>query len=508
LSADKTTIKVGDLITFSGKYKSWAKVIIYEDAGLRPKITETVCNSAGNYMVVAYLNRPVGTYRIQAKSDALILPDLSNIITITVTAAVAPCVPKWVCEQPLNGYETDGCGHRDANSKCNPSTHFISMSLGFVPPELVAYFQEYINQISDQLMMKIALPPYPWQYQGTTYDPVKNSFNLWFYLPPTSTLTMSPGALDGLWDWISVWGMLILGAVLAIIGGVILVSAAIVPAAGILVIAAIASLIAGVAILSWRVYDAVTGQVKAETIATNLDNQISQDNKESVAKQSVEAIWEKSAKTSDACLARLVAHQTFHNAKIKGYLDQYAKYPDFVTKLTAESTTFTTNSNAILAGFRTQAYSADVCNTYVVKMDNEINSSNLRINDLLSTVIPPDQSYSVPCKGWTNQADCETAECFWYDGACHPEENCWIPNPVGGCVLSAGTGKIIFGTVALAGIIGIGYWVATRHPAEAGAIIRGAREAAREEAARARAAAEMFRVPKIPGTAPIPRLTG
>lgn len=30
------------------------------------------------------------------------------------------CIPNWVCEQPLNGYETDGCGNRRQNTECNP----------------------------------------------------------------------------------------------------------------------------------------------------------------------------------------------------------------------------------------------------------------------------------------------------------------------------------------------------------------------------------------------------
>ncbi len=30
------------------------------------------------------------------------------------------CVPVWVCETPLNGYENDGCEHRRLNSVCNP----------------------------------------------------------------------------------------------------------------------------------------------------------------------------------------------------------------------------------------------------------------------------------------------------------------------------------------------------------------------------------------------------
>ncbi len=31
-----------------------------------------------------------------------------------------PCVPNWMCEYPLNGYEQDGCGNRRLNSSCNP----------------------------------------------------------------------------------------------------------------------------------------------------------------------------------------------------------------------------------------------------------------------------------------------------------------------------------------------------------------------------------------------------
>ncbi len=373
-----------------------------------------------------------------------------------------------------------------------PPTHYISLSMGFVPPDLITYFETYISAISDNLMTKMAPPPSPWVYVKTTYDRITNSFNIWLYLPPTAVLSMSPGALQDIYDFIAAWAPLAIGILLILL-------AALGPFGA---VAEIILLFSGLALLAWKVVDATANQLLAETIATNLDNQISQDNKESQAKQTIEAIWEKSGKTSEDCLTRLTAHQSSHNAKIKGYLDIYARYPDFITKLTAESTTFTANANAIISGFKTQAYTADVCNTYIVNMDNEINSSNLRINDLLSTFVPPDVPYSVPCKGWTNQAGCEQAECFWYDGACHAEENCWIPNPVGGCILSAGTGKIIVGTAALLGIIGIGYWVSTRHAGEAKAIITGAREAARGEAARARAAYEKFRVPKIPGTVP------
>ncbi len=39
-----------------------------------------------------------------------------------LNSACNPCVPNWMCEYPLNGYETDGCGNRRLNSACNPCT--------------------------------------------------------------------------------------------------------------------------------------------------------------------------------------------------------------------------------------------------------------------------------------------------------------------------------------------------------------------------------------------------
>ena len=31
---------------------------------------------------------------------------------------IAPCIPEWNCELPLNGYESDGCGNRRLNDAC------------------------------------------------------------------------------------------------------------------------------------------------------------------------------------------------------------------------------------------------------------------------------------------------------------------------------------------------------------------------------------------------------
>jgi hypothetical protein len=397
---------------------------------------------------------------------------------------------------------TGAKGQQIINHRCSETftvlapaapTHYISLTLGFVPQELVSYFQTYIAGISDNLMTYIAPPPSPWEYVETTYDRITNSFNIWLYLPSSAVLSLSPGALEDIYNFIAAWAPLVIGALLILTA-----------AFGPFVLSVdVVLLFAGLAILVWKVFDATSKQLLAETIATNLDNQISQDNKELQAKQLVEEAWEKSGKLQQDCLTRLSGYQSVHNSKIKGYLDIYAKYPNFITKLTVDSTTFTTNTNSILSEFKKKAYSVDVCSTYVVLIGNEINSSNLRIDDLLATFVPPDVPYSIPCKGWTNQAGCEQAECFWYDSACHKEEACWIPTPLG-CVLSAGTGKIIVGTGLALTILGVSYWLLTRKKEEVVSIYAGARQAAAAEAERAKAVYREIRAPAVPATARVP----
>jgi len=41
-----------------------------------------------------------------------------------------PCTLNWVCELPLNGYESDGCGNRRLNIECNPITELPPTEAG------------------------------------------------------------------------------------------------------------------------------------------------------------------------------------------------------------------------------------------------------------------------------------------------------------------------------------------------------------------------------------------
>jgi hypothetical protein len=109
--------------------------------------------------------------------------------------------------------------------------------------------------------------------------------------------------------------------------------------------------------------------------------------------------------------------------------------------------------------------------------------------------------YSPTCIGWSNQADCEKGECFWYNGGCHKDPNCWIPNPVGGCILSANTGTVIVGTIGLIVIAGVAYWLVTRNPTETKTIFTSAKGAVTGEAEKAKQAYRRV----VPPTPPSPK---
>jgi hypothetical protein len=254
-------------------------------------------------------------------------------------------------------------------------------------------------------------------------------------------------------------------------------------------------LFAGLAILAWKVIDATSQQLLAETKATNLTVQLEQTNKETLARNATEDLWNKSAKAQSDCITRLQSHRDIHLAKLNGYLDQYAKYPDLVTELNKEKVTFTANASSIINEFKTVPYITSACDTYFVRLNSEIGRSDVAITDSLGKYIKPDETYLIACKGWTNQAACEKAECFWYDSACHKEENCWIGSPLGGCVLSAGTGKTIVGVTVGLVVFGAAYWLLTRKRAEVTSIYVGAKEAVTTETARAKAAYSSIRAP-------------
>jgi len=373
-------------------------------------------------------------------------------------------------------------------------THYISLSMGFVPPELITYFEGYISVISDNLMTYLSPLPNPWVYLKTTYDRVTNSFNLWLYLPATAVLYMSPGALQDLYDTITAWAPLVIGVMLILI-------AAFGPFG---ILADIVLLFAGLVILAWKVIDATAKQILAEIVATNLTIQIEQTNKEAAARNMAEEIWTKSAKTQSDCTTRLQTHRDILLAKLNGFLDQYAKYPLLVTELTKIKDTFIKNTNNILTEFKTIPYVATTCDAYFVRLNSEIGTSDVAINDALGRNINPAENYSIACKGWTNQAACETGGCYWYDSSCHQEEACWISNPLGGCILSANTGKTIVGVTIGLVLLGISYWLVTRKRAEVTSIYIGAKEAAAAEAGRAKAAYKAITAPTKPLSAPYP----
>lgn len=435
---------------------------------------------------------PVITYSILgvATTNSIGLVSIDHIVTESDLSAYNDSIARGI-DLRIIACITDSKGQIISSSKCSDNvivfqalipTHYISMSMGFVPPQLAAYFQKYIIDISEQLMTKIAYPPAPWIYVKTTYDSVKNSFNLWFYLPST----MSPDALSDLFNWLWAWVPLIVGIILAIIGIALIVTGG--TAAVLFGIGGLYYLAAGAIILSLKLFEVLSRTQKLKDTVTNQGQQLSNKNKEEQGKTIITQSWNSSSKTQAECLKRLQAYADLHNSIIDGDVNIFAKYPTLVTALKSEKDSFITAAKGIITQFQGTAYTVDVCNTFYSNLDAQVTESNVRISTLISQNVVPGESYSPTCIGWSNQTDCEKGECYWYNGGCHKDPNCWIPNPVGGCILSAGTGSIIVATIALITIGGVAYWLLTRHPTETRTIISSAKGAVTGEAEKAKQA--------------------
>jgi hypothetical protein len=131
LTSDKISIQQGDTVTFTGIYRANELVNIFEDGIVRTHITQAICDSSGDFKaVVASFNLLADgqIHKIQACSagglgifECSVLPDKSGYVYITVYPRLA-CTPNWHCITPLNGMESDGCGHTRENPACNPGS--------------------------------------------------------------------------------------------------------------------------------------------------------------------------------------------------------------------------------------------------------------------------------------------------------------------------------------------------------------------------------------------------
>jgi hypothetical protein len=417
------------------------------------KIYSTLGTVTTNSVGIASISHKVTTNDLNAYTDSVTKGTNLRIIAC-ITAPKGQSVLSSQCSDNVVVYQA-----------LQP-THYINLSLGFVPPQLASYFQTYIVDISEQLFTQIAYPPAPWIYVKTTYDPVQNAFNIWFYLPPT----MSPDPLSDLFTWHLAW-------VGALIGVLLLILVIVTGGAAIFGIGGLYILIASAVILSSSLYVIYTGTIALQNAATNALQQLSNVNKENQGKTIIDKTWSASAKVQADCLNRLTSYMNLHNSAIDGNVNTFGKHANLVTSLNAEKASFTTSANSIITLFKAATYTVDVCNTFYSNLDSLVTASNVRIATLISQNAPPGEGYSPTCAGWSNQANCEQNECYWYNGTCHVGPNCWISNPLGGCILSAGTGTLIVGIIAVAAIGGAALWLLTRYPKETRTIVTGAQGA-------------------------------
>jgi hypothetical protein len=433
---------------------------------------------------------PITIYSILgvATTNSVGLVEMDHVVTSSDLSAYNDSITRNITFKVM-ACITDSKGQTISTSRCSDNvtvfqalqpTHYISLSMGFVSPQLAEYFQKYIVDISEQTITKIAYPPSPWIYVKTTYDSITNAFNLWFYIPSV----MSPDPLLDLFNWLWAWVPLIVGIILAIVGIALLASGG--TAAVLFGVGGLYYLAASAIILSLKLYEVLSGTQKLQNTVTNQGQQLSNNNKEDTGKNVITTSWNSSSKTQADCLKRLQSITDLHNSIIDGDVNIFAKYATLVTALKSEKDSFTTTAKGIITQFQGSAYTVDVCNTFYSNLDAQVTASNVRISTLISQSVVPGESYSPTCIGWSNQVDCEKGECFWYNGGCHKDPNCWIPNPIGGCILSAGTGTVIVGTIALIVIGGAAYWLLTRHPTETKTIFTSAKGAVTGEVEKAK----------------------
>ena len=70
----------------------------------------------GGVLTIDTSNFATGTYVLTLKVQNS-CGEWSLIHSETISL-VEECIPDWQCEQPLNGYESDGCGNRRLNTNC------------------------------------------------------------------------------------------------------------------------------------------------------------------------------------------------------------------------------------------------------------------------------------------------------------------------------------------------------------------------------------------------------
>ena len=214
-------------------------------------------------------------------------------------------------------------------------THYVSLSLGFVPPELMDLFDTWISTISSQLFNHLAPLPNPWIYVKTTYERAENAFRIWLRLPQTATASvMVMGFLDDLMNFLSIWVPVVLGVISVIIG------TALIATGGLLAlgwVVALGLLIGGAAVLVWKIQELSTAKVIAEEKANNYDIQVNVFTNFDNSKENLSKAWEASQKTPADCSTRLTGYTNLYlTSVIDTYIKKYSKYSALTTELQAE----------------------------------------------------------------------------------------------------------------------------------------------------------------------------
>lgn len=163
-------------------------------------------------------NVPVGTHtyilRLAGYNDyaGSISVTMGQTAAVTATMTVA-CTPVWKCEQPLNGYEADGCGNRRLNPTCNPpqvgSISFIST------PQGAEIFIDGADQNikTPATIFNIPVGTHTYTLKQTGYNDVTGTANVGLNQVAVASETFTPVTIPGIGSGTLLLGLLAFGVV-------------------------------------------------------------------------------------------------------------------------------------------------------------------------------------------------------------------------------------------------------------------------------------------------------
>lgn len=133
---DVKTTPTGASVEYDGVLQTGVTDIIL--SGIVPSVVHTVILRKNGYKDIT--------------ETVLVSPGLTAYIDKTLESS---CVPNWQCEAGNTGFEIDGCGGKQANSRCDPLPTKGSLDLKSIPQGAEVYLDNINQGLTDVILVDI-----------------------------------------------------------------------------------------------------------------------------------------------------------------------------------------------------------------------------------------------------------------------------------------------------------------------------------------------------------------